>query len=210
MKNITQALEWRYATKQYDTTKKISDEQLQTLKESVRLSPSSFGLQPYGVIEVTNPDIRSKLQAASWNQSQITDASHLFVFTVPTDVTEASVDEFMALNMKVRGVEAEALAGYSGMIKGSLSSRTQEGRVTWAEKQAYIALGFLLESAALLEIDATPMEGFDNTQYDAILGLTEKSLKSVVVCALGYRSSEDAQATFPKVRKASGDMFTQI
>lgn len=210
MKNITQALEWRYATKQYDTSKKISDEQLQILKESVRLSPSSFGLQPYKVIDITNPEIREKLKAASWGQSQITDASHLFVFTVPTDVTEASVDEFMALNMKVRGVEAETLAGYADMIKGSLSSRTQEGRVTWAEKQVYIALGFLLESAAFLEIDATPMEGFDNAQYDAILELAEKGLKSVVVCALGYRSSEDTQATFPKVRKANEDMFMSI
>jgi nitroreductase len=209
MKNITQTLEWRYATKHYDTTKKISDTDLHTLKESIRLSPSSYGLQPFKVIEVTNGEIREKLKAASWNQSQLTDASSIFVFSARADIIDTDIDAFIALNAQVRNVSIESLAGYANMIKGTLSTQTPEQKHIWAAKQSYIALGFVLGAAAILEIDATPMEGFDKTQYDAILGLSEKGLKSVVVCALGYRSSEDTSATLPKVRQANEDMFIQ-
>jgi len=207
MKNITQALEWRYATKQYDASKKLSTENLDILKESVRLAPTSFGLQAFTVIDVTNPELREKLKAASWGQSQITDASHLFVFTVPNDITDTDVDAFISHTAEVRGVSVESMAGYTGMIKGSVNSRTPEQKAIWAAKQAYIALGFLLETAALLEVDATPMEGFDNGQYNEILGLTEKGLQAVVVCTLGYRSSEDTYAGLAKVRKSESDMF---
>ncbi len=210
MKNITQTLEWRYATKQYDTTKKLSAENLSTLKESIRLAPTSYGLQPFSVIDVTNPEIREKLKAASWNQSQITDASHLFVFAVPNDITEADVDAFMSSIAQTRGVSVESLAGYAGMIKGSIGSRPPEHKAIWAAKQAYIALGFLLETAAILEVDATPMEGFDNGQYNEILGLTAKGLQAAVVCTLGYRSSEDTYAGLAKVRKSVDEMFMTI
>lgn len=210
MKNITQALEWRYATKQYDTTKKLSEENLSALKESIRLAPTSYGLQAISVIDVVNPETREKLKAASWSQTQITDASHLFVFAVPNDITDTDIDAFISSIAQTRGVSVESLAGYAGMIKGSISARTPEHKAIWAAKQAYIALGFLLETAALLEVDATPMEGFDNGQYNEILGLTEKGLQAVVVCALGYRSSEDTYAGLAKVRKSESDMFMTI
>ncbi len=207
MTNITQALQWRYATKQFDATKKLEEEKLQSLTEAVRYSPSSFGLQPYKVIDVVTPELRTKIRGAAWDQSQFTDASHLFIFTVPLDITDADVDAFIQLNADVRGASLESLAGYAGMIKGSVGARTPEQKQDWAAKQAYIALGFLLETAAILEVDATPMEGFDATQIDEILGLKAQGLKSVVACALGYRSADDAYAGLPKVRVAAETMF---
>lgn len=207
MTNITQALAWRYATKQFDATKKISTETIQTLKESIRLSPSSYGLQPYKIIEVSNPEIREKLTVAAYGQTQVSEASHLFVFAANTDITEAHVDEFIHSHATIRNVPAESLAGYAGMMKANIVTRTTEQKVMWAEKQAYIALGFLLETAALLEVDATPMEGFNAAQFDEILGLKEKGLTSAVICALGYRSTDDTYANQPKVRKSEGEMF---
>ena len=207
MTNITQALAWRYATKQFDATKKISTETIQTLKESIRLSPSSYGLQPYKIIEVSNPEIREKLTVAAYGQTQVSEASHLFVFAANTDITEAHVDEFISAHSTIRNVPIESLAGYAGMMKANVVARTTEQKVLWAEKQAYIALGFLLETAALLEVDATPMEGFDAAQFDEILGLKEKGLTSAVICALGYRSTDDTYANQPKVRKSESEMF---
>ncbi|MES2622967.1 MAG: nitroreductase family protein [Patescibacteria group bacterium] len=209
MTNITKALQWRYATKQFDATKKISDETLQTLKESIQLSPSSFGLQPYTVIDVVTPEHRAALRAAGWDQAQFTDASHLFVFAVPTSITDADTDAFIKLTADTRNTTPEALAGYAGMIKGSVNSRTTEQNISWAAKQAYIALGFLLETAALLEVDAAPMEGFDSVKTDEILGLTTKGLTSVVVSALGYRSADDKYADLPKVRTPMDKLFIQ-
>lgn len=210
MTNITQALEWRYATKQFDATKQLSDDTLASLKESIRLAPSSFGLQPYTLIDVVTPEIRQKLTAAAYGQTQVTDASHFFVFAVPTDITDADVDAFIKNTAAVRNTSVESLAGYESMIKGSVNSKSPEQKTTWAAKQAYIALGFLLETAALLEVDAAPMEGFDPAQFDEILGLTEKGLTSVVICALGYRAESDAYATLPKVRKSESELFIQM
>jgi nitroreductase/dihydropteridine reductase len=210
MTNIIQALHWRYATKKFDTAKKISDDTLNTLKESIRLAPSSFGLQPYKVVDVTNPDLRNKLRAAGWDQAQFTDASHFFVFAVPKDITDADVDAFVQLTATERGTSVETLAGYAGMIKGSVNAKTQEQKVTWAAKQAYVALGMLLETAALLEVDAAPMEGFDPAKADEILGLAEKGLTSVVVCALGYRAADDVYAGLPKVRLPEDQLFLTL
>lgn len=207
MTNITNALAWRYATKKFDATKKLSEETVQKLKESVRLSPSSYGLQPFTVIDVQSPELREKLKAASYGQTQLTDASHVFIFAVPTDITDKDVDVFMQLNADIRNIPLESLQGYAAMIKGSVQSRTPEQRSIWAAKQAYIALGFLLETAALLEIDATPMEGFVNAQIDEVLGLGEKGLTSAVICTLGYRAEDDETAHYPKVRKSESDMF---
>lgn len=210
MTNITQALHWRYATKKFDAKKKLPADTIATLKESIRLSPSSYGLQPYRIIDVSTPEIREKLKAASYGQTQVTDASHLFVFAANTDITEAHVDEFISSHSTIRNVPVESLAGYSGMIKANIVARTTEQKVLWAEKQAYIALGFLLETAALLNVDASPMEGFDAAQFDEILGLKEKGLTTAVICALGYRSEADDYANQPKVRKSEGEMFLTI
>lgn len=210
MKDIHEALHWRYATKSYDTSKKLSEEQLEKLIESVQLSPSSFGLQPYTIIHVTNPEIREKLKAASWNQSQLTDASDIFVFAVPTNLNENHVDDFIKKTAAVRNIPVEHLSEYANMIKGSIASRSAEEKITWNAKQAYIALGFLLETAALEEIDATPMEGFDPVQYNEILGLTQLNHTAIVVVALGFRSPDDTYATLAKVRKEKSELIIKI
>lgn len=200
MTQINDSLNWRYATKAYDTSKKLTDDQVNTLIESIRLSPSSYGLQPYKVIDVKTTEIREKLKAAAWNQTQMTDASQLFVFTVPTDLSDKHVDAFINEVSKIRGADLESLKGYSDMIKGAVNSRTPEQRKDWSAKQAYLALGILLKTAAEMQIDATPMEGFDSAQFDEILGLKDKNLTSVVVCALGYRAENDDFAKMVKVR----------
>lgn len=210
MQHITQALDWRYATKQFDTTKKIPAETLTVLKESIRMAPSSYGLQPFTVIDISTPEIREKLKIAGYGQTQITDASHLFIFAASTDVTEAHVDQFIRTHATIREVPVESLASYAGMIKQNIISRTTEQKTMWAAKQAYIALGFLLEAAALLEVDASPMEGFDHMQFDEILGLSQKELTASVICALGYRSTEDRYADMPKVRKSEDEMFLNM
>ena len=200
MQNIIQALNWRYATKEYDSNKKLSNEQLDILLKSIELTPTSFGIQAYKVFLVTNPEIRAKLKVAAWNQSQITDASHLLVFTVPTNLSDSNIDSYVANVAKTRNVSVESLADYSAMMKGSVNSKTPEQRIEWLARQVYIALGFLLETASLENIDATPMEGFDNKQFDEILGLKEKNLTSVVLAPVGFRLETDTYANLAKVR----------
>lgn len=210
MQNIIQSLNWRYATKEYDTSKKLTNEQLDLLLNSIELAPTSFGLQAYKVLVITNPEIREKLKAAAWNQTQVTDASHLFVFTVPTNLNDSHVDKFIENIAKTRNVPIESLAEYSTMIKGSVNSRTPEQKVNWLARQVYIALGFLLETAALENINATPMEGFDQTQFDEILGLKEKNLTSVVLAPVGFRSENDSYAKLAKVRFGKDEWLEEI
>lgn len=199
--NITQALNWRYATKKFDTEKKLSDEQLLILTEALRLSPSSFGLQPWKFLIISNPDIRSKLREAGYGQPQITDASHLVVFAVPTGLTDSLADEHIAEVAKATGQDVSALAAYRDMMAGAINNiPTMEARTAWAARQAYIALGVLLAAAATEGIDAGPMEGFNPVQFDEILGLKEKGLTTVVIAALGFRSPDDAYIQMPKVR----------
>lgn len=210
MKNILDALHWRYATKAYDSTQKVSPEQLTQILEAVRLAPSSFGLQPYKIIHITNPELREKLKAASWGQTQITDASELFVFAVPTNLNDSHVDTFIERTAAARNMPVEQLAEYAGMIKGSINSRNESERIHWAAKQAYIALGLLLETAALEHVDATPMEGFDNAQYNEILGLTDMNLTAAVVATLGYRSKDDTYAGLAKVRVGMEELVVKM
>jgi nitroreductase len=211
MKQITEALNWRYATKKYDTTKKVSAENIEKLKESIQLSASSFGLQPYRIIVVEDEIIRAKLIGASFNQTQITDASHLFVFTIENTVDDAYVDAYFDNLSKTRDLKIEGdILNYKGFVSGSMNRFTAEQKKAWATNQAYLALGNLLFTAALLEIDATPMEGFMASKYDEILGLNEKGIRSVVIAAVGYRHKEDFFQHFKKVRKPAEDLFETI
>ncbi len=209
MANIIDALNWRYATKAYDTTKKLDSPQVSTLIESVRLAPSSFGLPTYKLIHVKDADTRKKLKAAAWGQTQVTDASEFLVFAAKTNLGEADINEFMNEVSKARNVPIESLSGYADIIKGSVGSRSAEENTAWATKQAYIGLGVLLATAALERIDASPMEGFDSTQFDEILGLKELNLKSVVVVAVGYRSTNDAQSSLTKVRISADSLVIE-
>jgi len=194
-------LNWRYATKQFDPQRKISAADWASLEEALVLSPSSGGLQPWSFVIVTDLATREKLTPASFGQPQITQASHLVVFTAKTHFGEAEVDAHLENTAKMRGIPLEDLAQFRGMLVGGIvNSMDDAARVGWAARQTYIALGNLLTSAALLGIDACPMEGFVPSQYDEILGLAEKGLTATVICALGYRTDTDAYASLPKVR----------
>lgn len=194
-------LNWRYATKQFDPARKISAEDWSALEEALRLSPSSGGLQPWKFIVVNDPAVREKLVPASFGQTQVVDASHFVVFAVKTDFGVADVDAHIARTAEVRGVSVESLAPFRGMLVGGIvDAMDPPARRAWAGRQAGIALGNLLTSAALLGIDACPMEGFLPPQYDEILDLSAQGLAAVAVCALGYRAATDAYATLPKVR----------
>jgi nitroreductase len=207
---ILAQLNWRYATKAYDKTRRISDEDWKTLEQSILLAPSSYGLQPYKALVITDPEIREKLKPAAYGQPQITDASHLVVFAYKKNLTDADVERFVERIVEVRGQARESLADYENVMKGTAQRATAGGYIeTWNSRQAYIALGFLLESAALLGIDATPMEGFDAVQFNEILGL--KDYSAVVVAALGFRTAEgDWLANLPKVRMPESEVIERI
>jgi nitroreductase len=208
MNTIIEALNWRYATKQFDTTKKLSEEQLAMLKEALRLSPSSFGIQPWHFIVVENTGLRAKLRAAGYDQPQFTDASHLIVLATEKNIDAVLIEKYLQSVASVKGISIEHLAGFRGMLMGAISAKGEEGARDWAARQTYIALGTLLTAAATLEIDAAPMEGFDPKAVDEILGLEERGLQSRVVVALGFRLASDEAAYRPKVRYDEMAVFT--
>jgi nitroreductase len=204
-------LNWRYATKQFDPDRKISPKDWATVEDALTLSASSAGLQPWKFLVITDPATRAKLKPASYGQAQISDASHLVVFTSKLNFSEADVDVFLNRVAEVRNQPLEALAPYRAMLVGGIvKAQDEAGRNAWARNQTYIALGHLLVSAAMLGIDACPMEGFDRAQYDEILGLKAKGLASSVIATLGYRSAEDKYATAPKVRFSKDQVFIHI
>ncbi len=198
---IIEALNWRYATKIFDPNKKISQKDWSTLEEALRLAPSSYGLQPWRFIVVQNPELRKKLRAVAWNQPQVTDASHFVVVTTKDKIDEAFVDSYVQKIATVRGIDKSSLDGFRNsmvgdVVKGPRASKIQH----WTQRQAYIAVGFLLETAALLHIDACPMEGLDAAAFDKILKLEGTGWGSVAMVGLGYRSSKDQLASAKKVR----------
>lgn len=201
---------WRYATKKFDSTKKISNEDLNTLKEAIRLSSSSYGLQPYKVIIVENRDLREKIQPAAWGQSQIVDASHLIVFANRTTINDTEIDAFFDKISKTREIPLEALSGYQGFMKGKINDLSEDAQNIWNSKQTYLALGNLLNAAAELKIDVTPMEGFVPAQVNEILGLNELGLNASLIATVGYRHEEDATQHQKKVRKSNEELFITL
>ncbi len=201
---------WRYATKKFDATKKISKENLDILKEAIRLSSSSFGLQLYKVIVIENPEVRAKLLAASWGQNQIIDASQIIVFANYTKIDDSDIDDYLKNVIETRGIPMEAISGYGDYMKGAISPKSSEEKNIWNEKQTYLALGNLLNAAAELKIDVCPMEGFMPSQYNEILGLDKLNLNAAVIATIGYRSNEDATQHYKKVRKSDEDLFITI
>ncbi len=207
---LIKSLQWRYATKKFDATKKISGEDLELLKTALQLSASSYGLQPYKFIFIENPEVRKQLQPHSWGLSQIVEASHLLVLANQLEVGDADVDAFLNLTSKTRNIPVENLAPYGTFMKTNIGQVPTEAKAFWNAKQAYIALGFLLTSAAELKIDTCPIEGFEPEAYDRILNLKALGLTSAVVAAIGYRSTEDPTLNLPKVRKSKNELFITI
>lgn len=201
---------WRYATKKFDTSKRVSDANLQVLKEAMRLSASSYGLQPYKIIFIENPDLRSKLQPAAWGQSQIVEASHLVIFANITNFGDTEIDAAIQNLTTTRGLPAEALKGYGDFMKSRITSLAVEKRDIWTAKQTYLALGNLLNVAAELQIDVTPMEGFEPAQFNEILGLDTMNLNATLIATIGYRHEEDQTQHYIKVRKSNEELFLTL
>lgn len=198
---LVDALNWRYATKQFDPEKAIPDATWAALTQSLVLAPSSFGLQPWKFVVVTNPEVKTKLVEFSWNQTQPRDASHLVVFTVRENIGDEHLDRYIQRTAEVRGVSVEELSGFRNVIKGSLDGAREKGTLDeWQTRQIYIALGQFMAAAALVGVDTCPMEGILPAKYDEVLGLKGTGWKTVVACAAGYRSADDKYATTPKVR----------
>ncbi len=203
--NVIESLNWRYATK-IMTGEKISQQTLDNILEATRLSASSYGLQPYNIIVVSNPEIKAQLLPAAYGQSQVVDSSQLLVFSIWKNIGEAEVTRYINDIAATRGISPEVLQGFASTILGTVTSLSEEQQQVWAAKQAYIALGTALLAAADQKVDATPMEGFVPAEVDRILGLEEKGLKSVVMLAIGKRSEKDTLATATKVRRDK-DLF---
>jgi nitroreductase len=201
MSEVINALNWRYAVKQFNPEKKVSKEDLDTILAAVRLAPSAYGLQPLKILVVENPELRAELRSFSYNQPQVTDASHLLVLCTFNEINEEIIKGMIEFTAEARGKEVVELSRYHEFLKGAILPMDTEEMKKWNDHQVYIALGHLLQTCAHLRIDSTPMEGFDPVKYDEILGLTEKGLKAVLVCPLGYRSEEDGYQHLKKVRK---------
>lgn len=208
---VIEQLNWRYATKKFDPTKKIPDSVWKTLEQSLVLSPSSFGLQPWKFFVVRSAEIRDRLVEHSWGQKQVVEASHLVVLAIKKDTNEADVDRFVARMSEVRQVPLDNLQGYANTVKGFLENPPYPLNVNeWAARQTYIALGFYMTCAAMLGIDTCPMEGFIPAKYDEVLGLDQQGYSAVVVCPAGYRADDDKYATMAKVRYATEDVVDHI
>lgn len=204
--SLIQDLNWRYATKNMNG-ETVSAEKLETILAATNLAATSYGLQPFTVLVVTNEELKAKLQAAAYGQPQVGSSSAVLVFAVPLKITTEDIAAFINLVATTRSIPVEALDGYKGMILGTVGALPAEQQQIWAAKQAYIALGTALAAAAEQKVDACPMEGFDASQFDEILGLTEKGLKAVVIMPIGYRSADDATAQYIKVRKPESELF---
>lgn len=210
MSKFIESQNWRYATKKFDANKKISDSDLEILKEAIRLSSSSYGLQPYKVLLVESPELRAKIQPAAWGQSQIVEASHLFVFANIVNVGGKEIDTYVNNIAETRGIPVENIAGYGDFMKSKIASLPEDVKNTWAAKQTYLALGNLLNAAAELQIDATPMEGFEPEKVNEILGLNELGLNATLIATVGYRHEEDANQHVKKVRKSKEELFIKL
>lgn len=209
-KTLLEQLNWRYATKKMDPAKSVPQEKVDTIIEAIRLSPTSSGTQPFEIFVVTNPELRNEICKAASNQSPITDGSHLLVFAAWDNYTEARIDEVAKLNVEKRG-DLPLIGQYYGNLKASYVPRDAEINYAHAARQAYIALGIAMVAAAEQEVDSTPMEGFDPSKVDEILGLKERGLRSVVLLPLGYRDpTGDWLLNMPKVRKSRETMVTQV
>jgi nitroreductase len=209
MTKIIEDLNWRYACKKFDADKKITDEDFNTLLESLRLTPSSYGLQPWKFIVVENPALREELVDASYKQAQVKDASHLIVLASPSKFDEKFVTDYIVDTAKTRGQEVSELDGFKKMLM-MIPNKSPEAQYNWAKNQVYIALGNLMTVCAQMRIDNCPMEGFQAKKYDEILGLTEMGLTSMVVCPVGYRHSEDKYSELKKVRFSQDNLTIKI
>jgi nitroreductase len=204
-------LRWRYAVKKFDPARRIPDATWRALEEALVLSPSSYGIQPWRFVVVEDAAVRARLRPASWNQAQVTDASHYVVFAHRADLGEADLDRYVRRTAEVRGVTEESLASFrrmmvGGVVKGMDTARRDQ----WAALQVYIALGGFMTAAAVIGVDTCPMEGIKPARYDEILGLSAEGYRTICACAAGYRAADDRSASLPKVRYPHDEVVRRV
>lgn len=207
---ILDKLNWRYATKKFDPSRKLSQDQLNILYKAFDLTATSYGLQALKLVAVSNQEIRKELFAHSWNQPQITDASHVLVICRQSEMNEDFIKGHFDRVEAIRNTPREILDPFQKHIVDSFSVKTEQELGLWMDKQAYIAMGNLLTVCAMEEIDSCPMEGFDPRAYDRILNLEEKGLRSVLVLPVGYRAEDDFMASQKKVRRGTDEVILTV
>lgn len=207
MKTILDDLYWRYAVKKYDASKRLTDDQLHSLLEVVRLAPSAYGLQPVEALVVESTELRAQLLEHSYGQRQVVDASHLIILCAKKNIQSSDIDEHILRTETTRQLEQNALNGYSEFLKRSILSQPIEEQLEWNAKQACLVIGMLLQTCAQLRIDATPMEGFNAKEYSKLLNLDEAGLQPVLVFPVGFRHDEDNLKDLKKVRKDHSEVI---
>lgn len=205
---LVNTLKWRYATKEFDTEKKLNEEQITDLLKGMNLAPSSLGLQPYEFIIVSNKELQNKLREHSYDQAQISDASHVVVIATKKTIPELYINDYLKRTAEIRNVPVEALDGFKSMINGFVSTKTDSEIFSWAQKQAYIVLGVLMAQCADMHIDSCPMEGFNPLKYNELLELNERGLHTTLVIPIGYRSEADEYAQKKKSRHHLDEITT--
>ncbi|MBH18875.1 MAG: NAD(P)H-dependent oxidoreductase [Crocinitomicaceae bacterium] len=208
--NVIDQYKWRYATKKFDAKKKISDSNIELIKESISLAPTSYGLQLFKVIIVENQEIKNELKKASYNQSQISDASHIFVFCNSTKIIGDDIDNYIKNKSSIQNKPISEISGYGDFLKTTLLKKEHKKVSIWTANQVYIALSHLMTFCPSIGIDSCPVEGFDSYKYNEILNLNNRNLNSTVVAAVGYRSNKDSSQYEKKIRKSNDELFETI
>ncbi len=208
--SIIENLQWRYATKAFDPSKQVSEDDLNYILEAGRLAATSFGLQPFQIVVVTDEAKKQELVGHAWNQAHVGTNSALLILAARTDVNEEMIAEYATRIETTRGLPAGAVDGYKEMMVGSLMAHSAEHRTIWTQKQCYIALGTMMLAAAERGIDHCPMEGFSAEGFNEVLGLAAHNLTATVILPIGYRSTEDATQHYAKVRKSLDAMVVRM
>jgi len=208
--NIIDSLNWRYATKKFDSNRKLSKNQVNTLKNAFNLTASSYGLQPIKLIVISNKEIKNNLLESSLNQQQVIQCSHLLVICVETDIDESYIELYFKRVVDIRKTSPKVLESFKNSIINEFNDMSNTSIINWSINQAYLALGNLMTVCSVEEIDSCPMEGFLPEKYDEILDLKTKNLKSVLVMPVGYRSVDDQFSSFKKVRKDINDNTIEL
>lgn len=198
--SLNQALSWRYATNQFDNTKKVSEETLQSILEAANLMPTAYGLQPFRLVVIEDQALKDSLVEHSYGQKHVAENSHLIVLAARTDVDEAMITEYAARIEAIRNLPAGSVDGLKAMMIGDLTNRPDDARLTWAQKQTYLALAGMMAAASLAEVDNHALEGFNPAAFNDVLGLTDMNLTATTLLALGYRAESDQGQHYTKVR----------
>jgi len=208
--DVLEQLKWRYATKKFDASKRLSEEKLSILKESFNLTATSYGLQPLKMVILSNPDLKKLLVPITMDQAQVENASHVLVICTETKIDSDYIKDHFNLVVKIRSTPREILSSFEEYLVSSFSDKQTDELNIWSTNQAYLALGNLLTVCAIEKIDACPIEGFDPDKYDELLQLSEKGLQSVIVLAVGYRADDDMFSGFDKVRRGVDEVIIEM